>query len=520
MEKYAYITNPYNGMSISTKSIQGRKIVSEYNHLKGGAAIAGTVGAVLVVGGLFAYTLFFNVGETKDTEQKKDQNILLFTSKVIADPNSSNKDIESSLQQCTTLISYYDTSIQKINENIRNIQYSSSKDTEENKKKIEMYNKQIQYFTDKKKVIESNKKKLEDLKKIRTTLEFNYWYEDQYVKLYDLIKESIVEQKYKTKEEWREIADTLDVLYSKEKEEERKRRKEGQRKRREREKYYRARGIPLWQIKNLTDAEEKNLLLGNIQSPRGYNYPSNYTGMFPQMIPPVRKPSLTQQRSSENVLYDTLNKKKNRKSVLFMTNTASGYKRTNRASETELILATTNIFIDLIKMTTNNERDIYDILDRHTHVKGIGNYYNGSVRDWQRKDKLSKTPKDIIDLLSNFVNQINPNDKSRNKSTLTVSVVNDMVSATISPIFMQQGGAERIDSSKKAFDEKILQEMPTKIIEIRKNLYKRIKERYINIAEKVFKKHFINRKTAIKEEELFTILQPIIREKNKLQIKQ
>ena len=152
MEKYAYITNPYDGMSIATKSIRGKNILSEYNNLKGGAAIiAGSVGAVLIVGGLFAYSMFFNVS-TDDPNQKEDQKILLFTSKIINDPNASNKDIQNSLQQCDTLIKYYDTSILKINENIRNIQYSPNKNSEENKKMLEKYNKQLQYFTDKKKL--------------------------------------------------------------------------------------------------------------------------------------------------------------------------------------------------------------------------------------------------------------------------------------------------------------------------------------------------------------------------------
>ena len=184
MEKYAYITNPYDGMSISTKSIRGKKIIYEYNNLKGGALIAGSVGAVLIVGGLFAYSMFFNV-TTDDPNQKEDQKILLFTSKIITDPNASKQDIQNSLQQCDTLIKYYDTSILKINENIRNIQYSPNKNSEENKKMLEKYTKQLKYFTDKKTIIEGNKKKLEEIKKRRTTLEFNYWYEDQYLKLYE-----------------------------------------------------------------------------------------------------------------------------------------------------------------------------------------------------------------------------------------------------------------------------------------------------------------------------------------------
>ena len=152
MEKYDNIRNPYNGMITSTESKIGRKIVSQYNELQGGALIASSVGAVLIVGGLFAYSLFFNVPNENSKKQKKDQKVLLFTSKIISNPNSSNKDIEKSLEQCNNLISYYDTSIQKINENIRNMEYSSGKDSEESKKLLERFNKQLQYFSDKKKL--------------------------------------------------------------------------------------------------------------------------------------------------------------------------------------------------------------------------------------------------------------------------------------------------------------------------------------------------------------------------------
>ena len=169
MEKYAYITNPYDGMSISTKSIRGKKIIYEYNNLKGGALIAGSVGAVLIVGGLFAYSMFFNV-TTDDPNQKEDQKILLFTSKIITDPNASKQDIQNSLQQCDTLIKYYDTSILKINENIRNIQYSPNKNSEENKKMLEKYTKQLKYFTDKKTIIEGNKKKIRRNKKKKNNI--------------------------------------------------------------------------------------------------------------------------------------------------------------------------------------------------------------------------------------------------------------------------------------------------------------------------------------------------------------
>ena len=69
---------------------------------------------------------------------------------------------------------------------------------------------------------------------------------------------------------------------------------------------------------------------------------------------------------------------------------------------------------------------------------------------------------------------------------------------------------------QNVFNTETIQQMPTKIIQMRNDLYRRIKERYGNIAEHLFKKHFINRKTYIKEEQLLHILTPIIKEKNNL----
>jgi len=173
METYAYITNPYNGMKTLTDSVTGRNIVNQFNQfnqfnrtntLKGGALIAGSIGAVLIVGGLFAYSMFFSV-PSSDSRYKEDQKVLLFTSKTINNPNASNKDIQKSLEQCNTLIAYYDSMIVKINEDSRNIQYSTDKDSIDNKKKLEDYKKQLQYFSDKKKIIKNNKKKLKKIKK-------------------------------------------------------------------------------------------------------------------------------------------------------------------------------------------------------------------------------------------------------------------------------------------------------------------------------------------------------------------
>ena len=65
-----------------------------------------------------------------------------------------------------------------------------------------------------------------------------------------------------------------------------------------------------------------------------------------------------------------------------------------------------------------------------------------------------------------------------------------------------------------AFDKEFIQNLPKKYIQIIDNMYANIEERYKLLAENVFKKHFINRKTAIKAEELINILQPIIVEKN------
>lgn len=520
MEKYAYITNPYDGMSIATKSIRGKNILSEYNNLKGGAAIiAGSVGAVLIVGGLFAYSMFFNVS-TDDPNQKEDQKILLFTSKIINDPNASNKDIQNSLQQCDTLIKYYDTSILKINENIRNIQYSPNKNSEENKKMLEKYNKQLQYFTDKKKIIEGNKKKLEEIKKNRTTLEFNYWYEDQYLKLYEIIKESIVNQKYKTSQEWTKIANDLDILFNKDKEDTRRRQATAQRKRRERERFLKSRGLSDYQIRNLRQEDERRLISGSPTQNRFPQFtPSPYYGYASR---PIRQIKQRGTKSEKDLVKELLEEPN-----LLMRSLRNYQEKADfGAFKTEL----TQRLFTIIKVIIEKSRSkVLSKIEMYTLIKRYGiepkKYFYGTNK-WTTRHTATSTrsnyPKSIP-LFVTFSTHIN----QKGRTQISDAELSDIISIKINDFFSQQGGAALLSEEKlkelyenilyqNVFNTETIQQMPTKIIQMRNDLYRRIKERYGNIAEHLFKKHFINKKTYIKEEQLLNILKPIIKEKNTL----
>ena len=519
MEKYAYITNPYDGMSIATKSIRGKKIIYEYNNLKGGALIAGSIGAVLIVGGLFAYSMFFNV-TTDDPNQKEDQKILLFTSKIITDPNASKKNIENALQQCVSLIKYYDTSILKINEDIRNITYSPNKNSAQNKINVEKYTKQLKYFTDKKTIIEGNKKKLEEIKKRRTTLEFNYWYEDQYLKLYEIIKESIINQKYKTSSEWAEITNNLDLLFNKDKEDTRRRQVIAQRKRRERESFLKSKGYSDYQIKNLTKEDERRVMFGSPGVPnRSWDDDIGYDRYGRRL--PDRRGFGRNRTSTSNI--DT-NKEtqsyqldkflKNKKSDMF--NTPSTYRRAGISKE-RLINIITNI-IDTIHKAPNepDPTKLYKIIMSATNKKPMS-----FLKDDKRWGIL-ETAKNLtaFKALRSLHRTLNTGGITRD---LTPIRIQGFVESNINEIWRSAaiiGGAQAysidVILNKKVFNEQTIREMPTKIIQMRNDLRRRIKERYANIAEHLFKKHFINRKTYIKDTELFNILTPIIKEKNNL----
>ena len=520
MEKYAYITNPYDGMSISTKSIRGKKIIYEYNNLKGGALIAGSVGAVLIVGGLFAYSMFFNV-TTDDPNQKEDQKILLFTSKIITDPNASKKNIENALQQCVSLIKYYDTSILKINEDIRNITYSPNKNSAQNKINVEKYTKQLKYFTDKKTIIEGNKKKLEEIKKRRTTLEFNYWYEDQYLKLYEIIKESIINQKYKTSAEWTDIANNLDLLFNRDKEDTRKRQAIAQRKRRERERFLKSKGYSDYQIKNLTKEDERRVMFGSPGVPnRSWDDDIGYDRYGRRRLPDRRGFGRNRTSTSnidttkETQSYQLDKFLKNKKSNMF--NTPSTYRRAGISKE-RLINIITNI-IDTIHKAPNepDSTKLYKIIMSATNKKPMS-----FLKDDKRWGILETAKKlTAFKALRSLHKTLNTGGIIQDLNPIKIKLI---VESNINEIWRSAaiiGGAQAysidVILNKKVFNEQTIREMPTKIIQMRNDLRRRIKERYANIAEHLFKKHFINRKTYIKVEQLLHILTPIIKEKNNL----
>ena len=545
METYAYITNPYNGMKTLTDSVTGRNIVNQFNQfnqfnrtntLKGGALIAGSIGAVLIVGGLFAYSMFFSV-PSSDSRYKEDQKVLLFTSKTINNPNASNKDIQKSLEQCNTLIAYYDSMIVKINEDSRNIQYSTDKDSVDNKKKLEDYKKQLQYFSDKKKIITDNKKKLDEIKKKRTTMEFNYWYEDQYIKLYEYVKDSIVNQKYKTTEEWLKIARDLDVLYDKEKERRLKQKKKYDSDRYQQIKFLKKRGFTQVQIDTMTQ-EQRRLNITRSQTQRGFMpqqqgyYPGSQLSQYGQpLIPqvPLVPQRQTRQTNVERLrisLQKDLAKKAGRREI-FM-------KQYTKISDDDFKAKISNIFFDLLQSYTANEsfdeNKIHTIIQKYTPSTAHNYFHPGekAESEYTKRPQMAQAGNTYRKFLQKILRLFTFDQQSdtANPRNDMSDMINQLVTEAIQsgdivfiPGRSARGGAmSRVFNKAEltdniAFDKEFIQNLPKKYIQIIDNMYANIEKRYILLAENIFKKHFINRKTAIKEEELINILQPIIVEK-------
>ena len=546
METYAYITNPYNGMKTLTDSVTGRNIVNQFNQfnqfnrtntLKGGALIAGSIGAVLIVGGLFAYSMFFSV-PSSDSRYKEDQKVLLFTSKTINNPNASNKDIQKSLEQCNTLIAYYDSMIVKINEDSRNIQYSTDKDSVDNKKKLEDYKKQLQYFSDKKKIITDNKKKLDEIKKKRTTMEFNYWYEDQYIKLYEYVKDSIVNQKYKTTEEWLKIARDLDVLYDKEKERRLKQKKKYDSDRYQRIKFLKTRGFTQVQIDAMTQ-EQLRLNITRSQTQRGFMppqqgyYPGSQLSPYGQsliqqvpLVPQRQTPKTNVERLRISLQKDLAKKAGSRD--IFMKN----YK-ISKISDDDFKATISDIFFDLLQSYTKgdsfDETKIHTIIQTHTPNIAHKYFQPGEKAEYkytehpQMAQASNAYRKFLLKIMRLFT--FDQQSDTANPKNDMVDMITQLVNEAIQrgniefmPGRSARGGGTALfnkdtELTDKAFDKEFIQNLPKKYIQIIDNMYANIEKRYILLAENIFKKHFINRKTAIKEEELINILQPIIVEK-------
>ena len=149
-------------------------------------------------------------------------------------------------------------------------------------------------------------------------------------------------------------------------------------------------------------------------------------------------------------------------------------------------------------------------------------YFYGSNK-WKGTPKTASSFPKSIPLFVTFSNHIN----QKGRTQISDAELSDIISIKINDFFSQQGGAALLSGEKleelyqnvlyqNVFNTETIQQMPTKIIQMRNDLYRRIKERYGNIAEHLFKKHFINKKTYIKEEQLLNILKPIIKEKNTL----
>ena len=205
---------------------------------------------------------------------------------------------------------------------------------------------------------------------------------------------------------------------------------------------------------------------------------------------------------------------KKKKSDMF--NTPSTYRRAGISKE-RLINIITNI-IDTIHKAPNepSPNELYDIIMSATNKKPMS-----FLKDDKRWGIL-ETAKNLTAFKA-----LRSLHRTLNTGGITVDLtpirIQGIVESNINEIWRSSaiiGGAQAysIDDilNKKVFNEQTIREMPTKIIQMRNDLRRRIKERYANIAEHLFKKHFINRKTYIKDTELFNILTPIIKEKKNL----
>ena len=340
------------------------------------------------------------------------------------------------------------------------------------------------------------------------------------MKLYEIIKESIINQKYKTSAEWTDIANNLDLLFNRDKEDTRKRQAIAQRKRRERERFLKSKGYSDYQIKNLTKEDERRVMFGSPGVPnRSWDDDIGYDRYGRRL--PDRRGFGRNRTSTSNI--DT-NKEtqsyqldkflKNKKSNMF--NTPSTYRRAGISKE-RLINIITNI-IDTIHKAPNepDSTKLYKIIMSATNKKPMS-----FLKDDKRWGIL-ETAKNLtaFKALRSLHRTLNTGGITRD---LTPIRIQGFVESNINEIWRSAaiiGGAQAYSIydilNKKVFNEQTIREMPTKIIQMRNDLRRRIKERYANIAEHLFKKHFINRKTYIKDTELFNILTPIIKEKNNL----
>ena len=107
MEIYKYITHPYTGRKVKTRGPEGIRILKNYNELKGGAAlVVGSISAIIIIGGLFAYNVYFS-SSVDDPRKKEDQKDIQIISKIATDKESSKEDIIKSLEKSKTLYHYY-----------------------------------------------------------------------------------------------------------------------------------------------------------------------------------------------------------------------------------------------------------------------------------------------------------------------------------------------------------------------------------------------------------------------------
>ena len=214
----------------------------------------------------------------------------------------------------------------------------------------------------------------------------------------------------------------------------------------------------------------------------------------------------------------------------------------NTISEEDFKVKISAIFFKLLNSYIANKslniNDIHTIIQNQTTSRQANKYFNpGKTSEGDYIDRGGHTRKS--NAYNKFLQKIQSlfeiaGLQTDTTTTTTKSEMTDMINLLVDDVIQrgrisfkrQRGGATIITpgpalfnkdtelTDNIAFDKEFIQNLPKKYIQIIDNMYANIEERYKLLAENVFKKHFINRKTAIKAEELINILQPIIVEKN------
>lgn len=543
METYEYIYDPNNGIKKKTKSKEGRIIVNNYNTLQGGAIsliAAGSIGVLIIVGGLVSYKLFFS-SSIKSPTNRQDQSDLLFISKVANNSNSSKENIIKAMSKCRKLYIYYTNIIEKLKKN-------RFKKNKQNAKKKEQLQKESRHFTQRNTTITDLFNKLKNIKQQRITKTTKKWYDDEYMLFYGKIKDSIINQQYYSSEHWIEEAKKNDILYNRELEKTREKNNRDQRSRRLQKKFYIQQLIKfdrtddnkiyyenksIRQLKN--DYEYRNELK---RDQFGTNYPGRRR-QFRSSDDEEDDDTEFQKIKSE---IESLFKKAERKSVTIFGTTREHvrYNTTTfdtRAIKVEMIETRKKIIRSWIEKIINSEELanastitekelMYITFFRELHwpsdstVRDGDNgtmengylLFQGAKREWKTfiKDDTRSSPiKKIINefqklglSISNYIT-----NSASNKNKLTQFIHNLSVTQQL-----HTGGTQVVSEGleEPLFDNELKTLLITNTNRQIDQFIKEIDSKIEMIADNLFKNKFINRKTAITTQELLSILKPIL----------